>query len=279
MTAILDVLTKGTAWLAKKGIPEARLNMEHLAAHVLGLSRMELYLKHDFPVSEADLKTLRDLSLKRSQGAPLQHVIGEVGFRRETFLCDSRALIPRPETEELVELALSLDFPRPARILDVGCGSGVIGLSLAKELGEACREMLLTDFSPPALELAAENAARLGVPALFAESDLFSALSGTFDLILANLPYVGEDERADLAPELSHDPEAALFSGPDGLDLIRRFVADVPKFLNPGGWVVMEVGHRQGKIVADLLRENGLADSRVGEDLNSIPRFPLARRA
>jgi len=161
---------------------------------------------------------------------PLQHLLGSVGFRQLEFKCDARALIPRPETEELAELvATRLPPPEGAAILDMGCGSGVLGLTLAHEFPTT--RVTLVDLSAGALDLARENAAAIGAPASagqveFIESDLFAALpaEADFDLIVANLPYVAERDRDELAPEVRHDPPLALFGGEDGLEVLRRFL-------------------------------------------------------
>jgi len=279
MTTILDLLEKGASYLEKKGVADARLNMELMVAHQLGLKRMDLYLRFDQPVKEGDLAELRLNLKKRGERTPLQHITGISEFHQSTFKTDARALVPRPETEELVELVCGMKFPRPARILDLGCGSGVRGLSIAKELGTDCEQLVLADLSPEALSLAKENAERLEVTAECLESDLFSALSGSFDLIVANLPYIGENEREDLAPEVLHDPEIALFSGADGLDLLRLFCAACPGYLNPDGVVALEVGHQQGESVNKLLIEAGLTGAELHEDLCGIPRFPMARKS
>lgn len=279
MTNIKDVLEKGAAFLGQKGIESPRLNMELMVAHELGLKRMDLYLRFDQPLDEAQLATLRENLKKRGQHIPLQHITGSVHFGRYEFKSDLRALIPRPETEELVELIEKEPFTKPTRILDVGCGSGVLGLTLAKNLGTACEQLVLADLSTDALALCEENATSLEVEATFLQSDLFSAIEGTFDLIVANLPYIAETERSNLDPEVLHDPEMALFSGTDGLDLLRLFCAQCSDFLNSGGLVALEVGYDQGKTVAQLLRDSGLTDISIGQDLSAIPRFPLARKA
>ena len=279
MTTILDVLEKGAQFLEKKGIKDARLNMELLVAHELGLKRMDLYLRFDQPLEEEQISQLREKLKLRGQFTPVQHLIGKVGFHNLDFLCDHRALIPRPETEELVEIALELDFPKPARILDLGCGSGVLGLSIAHKLGTDCEQLLLADLSTDALSLSQENAEAQQIPAEFIESDLFKQITGTFDLIVANLPYIPETERDSLEPEVLHDPEMALFSGEDGLDLLRRFSRECLNYLNPKGVVALEVGHQQGEAVAELLQNSGLDDVEVREDLCGIKRFPLARKA
>jgi release factor glutamine methyltransferase len=278
MTTVLEILDKGTAYLAKKGIEDARRNMQMLVAHQLACTRMDLYLRFDQPLEEEQLAPLRDLLKRRGDGVPLQHLLGSVTFHRRDFKTDARALIPRPETEELAEWLLkNVKLPQNPRVLDMGCGSGVLGLTLAADLPGS--QAVLADISPDALDLARENAALLEVSnATFIESDLFSALAGqTFDLIVANLPYVPESDRPTLSKEVAHDPDLALFSGPDGLDVIRRFVPQAKDHLNPGGWLALEIGIDQSAEVESLLRAASLTDVWTLKDLSGIPRFPVGR--
>ena len=278
MTTILDVLKKGTLFLEQKGLPEARLNMEIMVAHELQLKRMELYLRFEQPLSEEQLTSLREKLKQRGQRIPLQHITGTVAFGNYEFRSDARALIPRPETEELVDLIKKQTFNKPARILDVGCGSGVLGLTLAKDLGPDCSDLTLVDLSPEALSLTQENADLLEVEATFLESDLFSNVEGTFDLIVANLPYIAESERENLEPEVQHDPAMALYSGTDGLDLLRIFCSQCADYLNPEGTVALEVGYDQGEIVTEFLNQAGLNQVSLHADLNGILRFPIAHK-
>ena len=278
MTTVLEILDKGTAYLAKKGIEDARRNMQMLVAHQLACTRMDLYLRFDQPLEEEQLAPLRDLLKRRGDGVPLQHLLGSVTFHRRDFKTDARALIPRPETEELAEWLLkNVKLPENPHILDMGCGSGVLGLTLAADLPGS--QAVLADLSPDALDLARENAELLEIPnATFIESDLFSALAGrTFDLIVANLPYVPETDRPTLSKEVTHDPALALFGGPDGLDLIRRFVPAAKDHLAPGGWLALEIGIDQSEEVESLLRAASLSDVLTLKDLSGIPRFPVGR--
>ena len=159
----------------------------------------------------------------------------------------------------------------------MGCGSGVLGLTLAAE--RPGWDLVLADVSPAALDLARENAGILEIEnASFVQSDLFSAVEGTFDGIVANLPYVPESERATLSREVLHDPALALFSGSDGLDLIRRFIPVAFTRLNPGGWLVLEIGHDQASQVAGFLQTCSFTDIEVKTDLSGVARFPFARR-
>lgn len=278
MTTVLETLDKGTAYLTKKGIEDARRNMQMLVAHQLNCTRMDLYLRFDQPLEESDLAPLRDQLKKRGEGIPVQHLLGTVEFHRREFKTDARALIPRPETEELAEWLLkNANLPAKPRILDMGCGSGVLGLTLAADLPGS--QVTLADISTDALSLARENAAELEIDnSTFIESDLFSALGDKkFDLIVANLPYVPEADRPSLAKEVTYDPDLALFSGPDGMDLIRRFIPDAATRLNPGGWLALEIGIDQSDETETLLRAASLTDVLTLKDLSGIPRFPIAR--
>jgi release factor glutamine methyltransferase len=276
MATVLETIDGGTRYLEKRGIPDARRNMQLLVAHQLDCTRMDLYLQFDRPLGDSELAPLREALRKRGEGVPLQHLLGTVEFHRREFATDARALIPRPETEELVERVLTLPLPPDPTILDMGTGSGVLGLTLA---AETAAHVTLADVSPDALTLAAENAQRLGLTNLtLVCSDLFADLTGQYDLIVANLPYVAESERATLAREVRHDPDLALFSGPDGLDLIRRFIPQAFARLNPGGWLAMEIGHDQAAAVAPLLEAAGFVGTEVFSDLSKIARFPIARK-
>ena len=277
MKTVLECLEAGTAYLEERGIEDARRNMQWLVAHQLGCDRVALYTQFDRPLSEEELEPLREALKRRSKGEPLQHVLGNVPFLGQEYICDARALVPRPETEELADMVRGMEFPRPARVLDMGTGSGVLGLSLALALGGDCRAVVLVDQSPEALSLARENADKLGVEARFLESDLFTEVEGVFDLIVANLPYVPEGDRDSLAPEVGHDPPQALFSGADGLDCLRRFSADVLPFLSPGSLLALEVGHDQSPLVEGLLIQAGLEDVHSREDMSGISRFVFAR--
>ncbi|MGL4399465.1 MAG: peptide chain release factor N(5)-glutamine methyltransferase [Luteolibacter sp.] len=277
MSTVLETIDGGTRYLEKRGIEDARRNMQMLVAHQLGCTRMDLYLQFDRPLEESDLSPLRETLKKRGEGIPIQHLLGKVWFHKHEFKTDARALIPRPETEELAEWILKWELPENQHILDMGCGSGVLGLTLA-----AARpgwQVTLADVSPDALDLARENAASLEIPnSAFISSDLFSAIATKFDGIVANLPYVPESDRATLAREVMHDPALALFSGPDGLDLIRRFIPEAMHYLKPGGWLVLEIGHDQASQVAEILKTSAFTAIEVKTDLSGVARFPFARR-
>ena len=276
---ILDTLEKGTAFLERKGVPEARRSMQLLAAHVLGCDRMALYMDFDKPVTAAQREALRGLALRRAEREPVAYLTGEAVFFRRVFRCDERALVPRPETEELAEKVLPRVFGNGLRVADVGTGGGALGITLALELGGRCAEVVLADVSAEALALARENAGAHGVEAVFHEGNLLDGLEGGFHLIVANLPYIGggEGERAALSPEVLREPHEALFSGKDGLDLIREFVPKAAGLLAPGGLLAMEIGRSQAGETRELLERSGFTDVSIENDLSGIARFPFAR--
>lgn len=277
MATILDTLKKGTIWLEKQGISEARLNMEHLIAHSLDCERVQLYVDFDRPLSEAELDILRDFTKRRATGEPLQHIIGTVEFCGLEFLCDSRALIPRPETEELATKLIELDLPENLRILDVGCGSGVLGLSLSHLLTEKNPSVVLTDLSPDALSLAQANATKLELENItFIESDLFAAIDGTFDLIAANLPYIPDGDKPGLSPEVQQDPDTALFGGPVGTEIMNRFLTDARTYMNAGATLAIEYGIGQGNDLKSHAEACGYQEITIISDINDIERFLFA---
>jgi len=278
LKTVQEIISATTGYFQKHGVESARLNAELLLAHVLGKRRIDLYLEFDRPLGEPELDPLRDLMKRRAAGEPLQHLLGTVEFHGRSFLCDSRALIPRPETEQLVELLLALPAlrPRPARVLDAGAGSGVIALTLAAEWPETAVDAI--DISPDALALAAENAVRLGLEGRvsFLRSDLFAEVSGQYGLIVANLPYVPAGELLTLSREVRRDPIAALDGGPDGADVIRAFLEQARPHLVPGGMVALEIGAGQAEMLMEHLRLLGYNNIRCAADFGGINRFLFA---
>jgi len=274
---LLEVLRGAERYLADRGVESPRLNAEHLLAHTLGLKRMELYLQFDRPLGEAERAPLREMVKRRGAREPLQHVLGTAEFHGRTFACDKRGLVPRPETEQLVEIALEIAKTKTSpKILDIGTGSGVIAITLALEIPSA--EIHAVDISPDALALAAENTARheLATRISFLQADLLPPGNTKFDLIAANLPYIPAGEIASLSPEVRHDPATALDGGPDGLDTIRRLVETAPDHLAPGGALLLEIGAGQGDAVNTLLREQRkFRDISVRSDYQNIPRFAV----
>ena len=275
---VLAVLQSTTVYFEKHKVESPRLNAEHLLAHVLGKTRMELYLEFERQLSETELAPLRELVKRRGQGEPLQHLLGTVEFCGQTFATDKRALVPRPETEELVELISNYQFPTAnLRMVDVGTGSGVIALGLAKKFSQA--QVVGVDLSDDALSLAQENAGRLGLTGRvrFQKGDLLENLSERFDLIAANLPYVSMNDRHLLSREVLHDPDVALFAGPKGDELVMRLIEQAPAHLTPNGLLALEIGINQNEGLTEVLRRKNYHDIQMKRDYAGIARFLLAR--
>jgi len=211
---------------------------------------------------------------ERGKGTPLQHLLGTACFFGRDFLCDPRALIPRPETEQLVELVQSRIQDPKSKILDAGTGSGVIAITLALAFPGAA--VTAIDTSSDALALAKENAARLGAGITFVEGDLLPPGDERFDLIVANLPYIPTADIPTLSREVQRDPLPALDGGPDGLDLVRRLIAMAPPRLAPGARILLEIGHDQAERVADCLREHNYRDIQTLPDYQGRSRFTEA---
>ena len=222
---------------------------------------------------------MRELVRRRGQGEPLQHLLGTVEFCGRTFLIDKRAMVPRPETEELVELLKSEVRNRRSdfRMIDVGTGSGVIALSFAKEFPAA--EIYAVDVCEDTLALARENAQRLGLNGRiqFEKRDLLENLAERFDLIVANLPYISMQDRHFLSREVLHDPEVALFGGAGGEELVRKLIEQAPANLAPGGLLALEIGINQSEGLCDFLRQKNYHDIESKKDYSGITRFLLAR--
>ena len=276
MKTVLEVLRATTEYFTRHGVENPRLNAEHLIAHVLGKKRIELYMEFDRPLGERELAPLRELIRKRATGAPLQHLLGTVEFHGRIFATDARALIPRPEPELLMELVLKESLPPSPRVLDVGTGSGVIALTLAAELPQA--DVSAVDVSPDALALARQNADRLGLAERvhFSQSDLMESVEGAFDLIIANLPYIPGGEIAGLAREVQHDPVLALDGGPKGTEIVEKLIDQARAHLNPGGRLVLEIGHDQAQALAAELERQKYRDIRPVADYQGVLRFLFA---
>ena len=275
---VLEILQSTTAYFERHQIENPRLNAEHLLAHALGKTRMDLYLEFEHHLSENELRPLRELVKRRGRGEPLQHLLGTVEFCGQTFLIDNRALVPRPETEELTELLIAECESRNAvRIVDVGTGSGVIALSLARQFPDA--KVSAVDISEDALALARENAARLGLSdqIQFQKADLLESLSERFDLIVANLPYISMHDRNLLAREVLHDPEVALFAGPKGDELVRKLIEQASSHLHANGLLALEIGINQAEGLTEFLRQKNYHDIQSKKDYSGITRFLLAR--
>ena len=274
---VLQVLQATTAYFKEHSVENPRLNAEHLLAHVLGRKRIDLYLEFERVLTDSELAPLRALVKRRGEGEPLQHLLGTVEFCGHVFLCDKRAMVPRPETEELVEFLESEIRNPKSKILDVGTGSGVIALTLAMKFPEA--EILGIDISDDALALAQENAARLKLVdrVRFLKSSLLENVEGTFDLVVANLPYISTQDHDTLSREVLHDPAVALFASARGDELVRELIAQAPSQLRPGGMLALEIGIGQSEALLSALAEKNYRDISSKSDYSGVKRFLYAR--
>ena len=275
---VLEVLQSSTDYFKKREIESPRLNAEHLLAFALKRKRIELYLEFERVLTESELVPLRNLVRRRGQGEPLQHLLGTVEFAGQIFVCDKRALVPRPETEQLVEKIADCRLRNAAcRILDVGTGSGVIALSLAAKFPDA--RITATDVSEEALSLARENAARLGLTdrVEFFRSDLLPDVDHAYDLIVANLPYIADGDRASLSREVAHDPGRALFGGERGDEIIRKLIEAAPSRMAPGGLLALELGLGQADALAALMLGKNYHDIKSERDYAGVIRFLFGR--
>jgi release factor glutamine methyltransferase len=280
---VLRLIRWSGEYLAGKGIESGRLDAEHLLAHALDTERLQLYLQYDRPLTPDELSAYRPLLRRRAAREPLQYIVGRAAFRELELRCDARALIPRSETEGLVDRVLEWAGGREElTAVDVGTGSGCIALSLATE--GPFTTVWGVDASSEALELAQENVdACPGAEAvrLVAGDGLHALPPETrVDAVVANPPYVREGEREMLAPEiLRHEPHQALFAGVDGLEVIRRLVDGAPARLRPGGLLALEMGLDQGDAILERIAARGaFRDARVHRDLTGRPRFVTAVR-
>jgi release factor glutamine methyltransferase len=256
--SILELIRWTTSYLAGKGLSQPRLDAELLLADTLGTKRLDLYLQYDRPLLPAELAAFKARLLRRAQREPVQYIAGDAAFRNLRLRVDRRVLIPRPETEVLVDHVLTWSGAHGARTaVDIGTGSGAIALSLASE-GQSFERVVATDVSADALAVARENLVAVAprVPVELRLGSAFAPIAGEeFDVIVSNPPYIGEAELPTLDPEVREwEPAAALFSGGDGLTLIRELVVEAPGYLRPGGLLALEIGADQADEVSRLIR-------------------------
>ena len=265
-------------FFSKKGVDAPRLTAEVLLAHALSCDRVRLYLDFDKPLGDPELARFRDLVRRRADGEPTAYLVGKKEFWGRPFRVDPRVLVPRPETELVLEAALAA-LPAGGRALDLCTGSGCLGVSLALERPGA--RVLATDVSEDALAVARENAAALGAVVEFATGDLWAAVHGEqrFDVVVSNPPYVPATELASLPREVRREPCIALDGGADGLEVIRRVVAGAPARLVPGGVLCVEMHESHWDALPRLCREAGFASAEPRRDLAGLPRFTVARMA
>lgn len=279
---LVEMLRWTAEYLGGKGFHNARLNAELLLAGMLGLKRLDLYLQYDRPLSPEELAEFKARLRRRARREPLQYIDGTAAFRDLVLKVDPRVLIPRPETERLVQEVLDWTAGRQGlQAMDLGTGSGAIALALATE-GPFAR-VVATDLREDTLAAACANheLAAPDAPVQFRAGDLFEPVRGeAFDVVVSNPPYIGEEERPALDAEVvDWEPRAALFAGVGGLDVIRPLVAQAPGHLRPGGLLALEIGAEQGAAVARLMEETGaFTPARVRPDLAGRDRFVLAER-
>ncbi len=261
--------------LTAAGVETPRLDAEVLLANAMGIDRARLYIDRELTVEGPAVRTYQDAIRRRSvEREPVAYITGKKGFRHIELKVDHRALIPRPETELLVEIGISL--PEAICVLDVGTGSGAVALALKHERQDL--NVTGSDAREQALQLARENGAKLGLEVKWLRSDLLDELPDEYDAVLTNPPYVAESERAMLAPEiLRHEPEDALFAGDDGLETIRRLIAQLAK-RERISLAALEVGAGQADPVSELMRDAGFPKVRTERDLAGIKRVVVAER-
>ncbi len=287
METIQTLLQKSTSFFAEKGIGEPKLSAEHLMAHALGVKRLQMFLRFDQPLREDELERFRAMVRRRLQHEPVQYIVGTTEFYGLEFRVSPSVLIPRPETEHLIDTFLDLrksELLRPdLRLLDIGTGSGAIAVTLAVHMPEL--RVTATDLSDDILEIARGNAARHGVEdrIQFLRHDILkespAATDAPFDIVVSNPPYIPAAEVAELQPEIrEHEPLEATTDGTDGLRYYRRIAEIVPDLIKNGGLLAVEIGHGQSAEVTGLFSNAGLRDLSVRQDYAGIDRVVTAWR-
>ena len=260
-------------YFEEKGVDSPRLDAEVLLSHILKCDRIHLYVNFDRPLVGEELSSFRQMVKARAQRMPVAYILGEKEFMGHSFRVTPDVLIPRPDTEILVEEAIRLLAEKEApRIVDIGTGSGAILLSVLK--GTESSTGVAVDLSPAALAVAKSNGERLGLAdrAEFRLGDLYAPVDGLFDAILSNPPYIPVRDMEGLSPEVKQEPEMALVGGADGLDFYRRLIDDAPRYLKEGGIVLFEVGIHQAQAVAELGKRRGFSAQRILPDYAGIDR-------
>ncbi len=261
---------------ARRRLDDA-LEAEVLLAHALGRDRAWLYAHPEHRLSTAERARFAQLLQRRLDGEPVAYLTGRREFWSLPLRVDRHTLIPRPESEHLIEFVLdALPAEPPRRAIDLGCGCGTLALALARERPRW--EILASDRSPGALAVACDNARRLRLPVTFVRADWLSGIAGPFDLILSNPPYIAEDDPHLARGDPRFEPRSALAAGADGLDAIRALIAQAATRLAPGGLLVFEHGHTQGPACRALLAQAGFDAVDTGEDLAGLPRYSHGRR-
>ncbi len=274
MTTFAEAIESATALLAPSAT--AQRDAELLLLHVAGITRADLLTHPEHELTERQSNHYQAAITRRAHHEPVQHILGKQEFYGRDFIVNRLVLIPRPETEHVVEAALAIR-PEPKSILDIGTGSGILAITLALELPNAT--VTATDISIAALAVAQKNAQQTGAGerVRFVISDLFAALDDEcFDCIVSNPPYVAKSEV--LEPQVrEYEPATALYAGEDGLAIYRRLIPEATEHLAPGGHLLLEIGHGQRDALEQLLAHSGFEDVRFVNDLQGIPRVAIGR--
>ncbi|MCP4179377.1 MAG: peptide chain release factor N(5)-glutamine methyltransferase [bacterium] len=255
-----------------------RYEAESIISHVLNISRIDIYIQNDFTVSNSDKNTILQMFTRRRNNEPLQYILGYTQFRNLEFKVGPGVLIPRPETEEIIDIVKSLNLDKP-KVIDVGTGTGVIALSIANEIKNS--HVTGVDISSKALNYALENKKINNLKNInFLINDLCSGFSpNEFDLIVSNPPYVTEYEYNNLTPDVKDfEPKLALESGKDGLDSIKKLILQAREILKSKGYFLFEIGHLQGKNATKLLQTAGFSEIKILEDFNNKDRFAIGQK-
>ena len=273
---VAEVVRRTTTYFAEAGSPSPRLDADLVVSHALGMTRLELYTEFDRPLSADELAGARALVARRGRREPMAYILGSSAFRRLELEVTPAVLVPRPETEVLVEWVKEIAAPQ-ARILDWGTGSGAIALALKDERPDC--EITAVDISADALAVAQANAARLGLEVSFHQGDGCDGCGeASIDVIAANPPYLSEDELITAPKELSYEPRGALVGGPRGDEVITALAGQAARVLVPGGMLVCEIGGTQAEAVSRIFTTAGLVNVQVREDLAGIARVVAAQR-
>jgi release factor glutamine methyltransferase len=278
---VLEVIQRSSEFLGRKGVESPRLQVELLLSHVLQLPRLKLYLNFEKTLTEAELDRVRGMVKRRGDREPLQHIVGSTSFCGYELAVNRDVLIPRPETEQLAEKAWQqLEKLSSARVLDYGTGSGCLAITLALKCAQV--EIHAVDISEPALAMAQKNSAVHGVGERirFYASDGFSSLPRNlqFDLIVGNPPYIRSADIPHLQAEVrDYDPRSALDGGADGLEFYRRIASEAPRWLRPGGILLLEFGDGQEKALAEMFSTAPWRAASIALDLSGRPRILIAQ--
>ncbi|MCK4957676.1 MAG: peptide chain release factor N(5)-glutamine methyltransferase [Candidatus Cloacimonetes bacterium] len=268
---ILEIIKWTTDFFKEKQIEKARLNAEYIVAHVLQCKRFDLYVRFEDIVSEIDRAEIRKLIVRRCKNEPLQYVLGETEFYGYRFFVNSAVLIPRPETEYLVEKIIK-ENPSLESVLDIGTGSGAIAVSLKKELPNC--NVTASDISEKALEIAKKNAAENQVTIEFIQSDLFENIEDKYSVIVSNPPYIPLREYKDIDSEVKDfEPQSALLAEADGLHYYQKILEQAKEYLHENGIVYFEIGHDQAERIKKIAENNGFFDVETLKDLNEFDRM------